>query len=93
MRRKVSIAEARDHLTAIVKDAEKGKAIELTRRGKPVAVLISASEYEHLRRERPSPADAYRRWRAKHPEGIEGFTKKELAELRDRSPGRDFSFP
>jgi prevent-host-death family protein len=43
-----SIAEARNQLARIVHDAEKGQFVELTRRGKPVAVLVSAHEYERL---------------------------------------------
>ena len=48
MPKRYSIAEARNHLPAIVHDAENGAPIELTRRGKPVAVLISASEWASI---------------------------------------------
>jgi prevent-host-death family protein len=53
MSKRYSIAEARNQLPAIVHDAEKGKPVELTRRGKPVAVLMSFSDYEKLARMRP----------------------------------------
>ena len=43
-----SIAEARDSLSALVDAAERGKDIEITRYGRPVAVLTSA---ERVRRE------------------------------------------
>lgn len=43
-----SIAEARDQLARIVYDAEAGQIVRLTRRGKPVAVLVSVEEYERL---------------------------------------------
>ena len=43
-----SIAEARQDLAAIVHEAEENGPIEVTRRGKSVAVLISQADYEHL---------------------------------------------
>jgi len=43
-----SIAEARSSLPSLVRAAESGKAVELTRRGEPVAVLIGRRQYERL---------------------------------------------
>ncbi|UFP95907.1 type II toxin-antitoxin system Phd/YefM family antitoxin [Gloeobacter morelensis] len=43
-----SIAEARDHLSSIVRTVESGKPVRLTRRGKPVVVLLSAKDYDQL---------------------------------------------
>jgi prevent-host-death family protein len=43
-----SIAEARAHLPSLVRDAESGEAVELTRRGEPVAVLIGRKQYARL---------------------------------------------
>ena len=86
MARNHSIAGARNQLPALVHEAEAGKPVHLTRRGKPVAVLISAADYERLTRERDP-------WIA-----LEAFRKKnDLADLdvdeiftgvRDRSAGR-----
>ena len=42
----VSIAEAKNALTRLIYEAERGEAIHITRHGKPVAVLISADIYE-----------------------------------------------
>jgi prevent-host-death family protein len=50
MSKRYSIAEARNHLPAIVHDAERGKPIHLTRRGKPVAVLLSIDASSGCRR-------------------------------------------
>ena len=36
----VSIAEARDTLTRLIQRAEAGEPVHITRRGKPVAVLV-----------------------------------------------------
>lgn len=43
-----SIADARARLPELVREAESGKAIELTRRGEPVAVLIGRKQYDCL---------------------------------------------
>jgi prevent-host-death family protein len=43
-----SIADARSNLPRLVREAESGKAVELTRRGEGVAVLIGRTQYERL---------------------------------------------
>jgi antitoxin Phd len=43
---KTSIYEARNNFSALVKSAEEGEVIALTRYDKPVAVIISYAEYE-----------------------------------------------
>lgn len=48
MAKRRSIAEARAHLPTLVKEAESGEAVELTRRGEPVAVLIGRKQYTRL---------------------------------------------
>jgi len=46
--RTYSIAEARDQLPSLVRDAEQGASVSLTRRGKPVAVLLSVAAHALL---------------------------------------------
>ena len=41
----VSIAEAKNHLPRLVQQVEAGEPVRITRRGLPVAVLISEAEY------------------------------------------------
>ncbi|MEW6569314.1 MAG: type II toxin-antitoxin system prevent-host-death family antitoxin, partial [Chloroflexota bacterium] len=41
MTKRYSIAEARQNLAAVVHELERRARIELTRRGKPVAVMLS----------------------------------------------------
>lgn len=43
---RTSIYEARNNFSALVKLAEEGETVELTRYDKPVAVIISYGEYE-----------------------------------------------
>ena len=83
-----SIAKARDRLPALVHQVEQGPAVELTRRGRPVAVLLSITEYRNLRRDRPSFLEAVQQFRQETD--LEGLaTEDPWSDVRDRSPGRD----
>ena len=44
-----SIAETRDNLARLVHEAERGSVVHITRRGRVVAVLLSADEHARLR--------------------------------------------
>ena len=84
-----SIAEARDRFTSIVRDVEEKVAgVELTRRGRPVAVLLSVREYRRLSGEKGF-WDAYVAFR--EGAGLQGLgIEPEVFEgLRDASPGRE----
>lgn len=48
MTKSLSIAEARHDLAAVVHQLEHQPRIQLTRRGKPVAMLLSVREYQRL---------------------------------------------
>ena len=54
-----SISEARNSLPSLVREAESGKAVELTRRGEPVAVLIGRRQYERLTMKYRGFSEAY----------------------------------
>jgi len=53
-----SIAKAKNSLSRIVHEAEEGETVHLTRRGKLVAVLLSAKEFQKMSKRQTSPADA-----------------------------------
>jgi prevent-host-death family protein len=44
----ISIAEAHNRLSHWLKQVEKGKILRITKRGKPVGVIIDPMEYERL---------------------------------------------
>jgi len=44
----ISIAEAHNRLSHWLKQVEKGTTIRITRRGKPVGVIMDPDEYERL---------------------------------------------
>ena len=60
MTKQQSIAEARQNLPTLVRDAEQGETVEFTRRGRPVAVLIGCRAFKRLAAGRQSFAEAWR---------------------------------
>lgn len=88
MPKSYSVADARASLPEILDDVEAGKEVHLTRRGRPVAVVISAEQYDALRNERASFGDAYRAFLDRHPAGEISLEKEFFDSLRDSSPGR-----
>lgn len=75
----------------VVDEAEAGSEVELTRRGKPVAVVISVDEYQRLKEQRLSFGEAYAKFREAYPEGAEGVElgSEYFRKLREQSEGRD----
>lgn len=87
MAKQVSIADARDHLPSLVRAAEQGQPIELTRRGKPVAVLMSSREYHKLTGASRDLWEAIQGFRETHD--LSDLDIDEIyAGVRDPSPGR-----
>ena len=88
MAKRYSIAEARSNLPNIVDQAEAGHEIELTRRGKPVAAVVSLRELARLRGGRAHFGEAYRwflkTYRLREVGVDEGFFES----TRDRETGR-----
>lgn len=88
MAKKYSIAEARRNLTSIVHEVEHGSAVELTRHGDPVAVMMSLHEYRRLKESGKDFWDAYSQFRKTHD--LKALRLDEaLKNLRDQSQGRD----
>jgi prevent-host-death family protein len=86
MSKRYTLAEARANLPTILDEIETGADVELTRRGKPVAVVMSVRECDRLRGRQVHFKDAYALFMEQQRPGIDkGFPAK----LRDRSPGRN----
>ncbi len=88
MAQSYSIAEARANLPTLIDEVEAGMAVELTRRGKAVAVMISVTEYQRLRSKRTTFQDSYQKFLKKHSLAEVGLEPDFARKLRDRSPGR-----
>ncbi len=90
-----SIAQARDQLAGFVHDVEQGASLEITRRGKPVAVLLSYSHYQQLMGHTPSFYDALMEFRSTTPASDNGALldaashRRIFAGVRDQGFGRD----
>jgi antitoxin Phd len=88
IKRTVTIAEAKNELPKIVHRAERGQSIEITRRGRPVAVIVSIQDYLRLQ------AATGGFWKSvqaflKQPEAEEARHVSDFADdLRDTSTGR-----
>ena len=91
-----SIAQARDQLSRVVREAERGEPVELTRRGRPVAVVVAIDRYRRLRGERRDFWDAYQGWLERtgwrDPEREDGIPEDFFAAVRDRTTGREFQW-
>jgi prevent-host-death family protein len=88
MPKSYTVANARAKLAAIVDEVEAGKDVELTRRGKKVAVVMSAARYERLSGERVAFMTAYETFRAEHDLEALALEPGWAEALRDRDPGR-----
>lgn len=88
-----SIAEAKNQLTAIIHQAETGQPITISRRGKPVAVILSIAEYERLTQAKQLEPDIWSRLLTVRQELAEAgafadWSDEEICGWRDASPGR-----
>ena len=89
--RRVSVAEAKNTLPALIHEVEGSESlVEITRRGKTVAVLVSTAAYA---RETPKQGlvAGLARIRTKYGRAM-GFTNAEVRALREGATARDFSF-
>lgn len=88
MPKRYSIAEARSNLPSIVDQAEAGQEVEFTRRGKPVAVLVSLRQFERLGGERAQFGETYRRFLKAHRLCEIGLEDSFFDSARNRDSGR-----
>jgi len=89
MSKSYTVASARAKLAEIVDEVESGKEVELTRRGKKVAVVMSAARYARLRGDRVAFMTAYETFCGEHDLKEVGVERGWSNGLRDRSVGRD----
>lgn len=89
MPKSFSVAEARQNFARLLQTAERGRVVEITRRGQPVAVVLSAAQYLALVGEGPSFKAAIDELRARLGIDRLGIGDEDFAGLRHRSPGRE----
>lgn len=88
MTKSYTIAGARAKLADIVDEVEAGSDVELTRRGKKVAIVMSAARYARLRGERVAFMTAYETFRAGHDLADAGVERSWARGLRTRAADR-----
>jgi prevent-host-death family protein len=88
MSKSYSVADARAHLPDILDDVEAGTDVQLTRRGRPVALVLSPQRYEALRGEHARFGDAYRAFLSRHSPKEVGLEPEFFDSLRAQDSGR-----
>jgi prevent-host-death family protein len=89
MAKRYSIAEARHNLAAIIHNLERKPTVELTRRGEPVAVLMSFREYHRLTSNSGKFWDAFTKFRKDFDLSKADIEPDVFKDVRDTSPGRE----
>ena len=87
-KKEVSISQARENLPSLVRDAERGLAVTLTRRGEAVAVLISTERYRTYAKSSVPFDRALEDFRDSH-DLDELDVESVYEDVRDRSEGRN----
>jgi cellobiose PTS system EIIB component len=85
-----SIEQVQTQLNEIIQAVEQGEAIEITRQGTQVAILLSPDEYTYAKKEKSGFGAALEKFRRELvAEGIDLDPDEVFKDVRDRSPGRE----
>lgn len=90
MKKTYSVGSARANLPAILDDVQSGRVIHVTRRGQPIAVIMSPAEYAALERRQSTFAEACADFRKRFDVQSLGLGRDFFDALRDPRPGRKF---
>jgi len=91
MNKTFPVVKARQQFANIIASAERGGVVAITRRGKPVVVMISAAQYARLAGEVPSFSEVVLQLRDKLDVENLGIDDNTFADLRDPSIDREVS--
>ena len=84
-----SIAQARDQFTEVVREVENESVIQLTRRGKLVALLLSPDEYARLQNKQIGFWEAFAPFRQQMDEqAVDIDVESIFGQVRDQTSGR-----
>ena len=88
-----TISHLKNHLPECVHSVEQGEDIQITRHGKPVAVIVSLERYNRALGGGKGIFNSYLNWRKQHPDA-DGFSDEEIEAMRNREPHKptDFSW-
>ena len=85
-----TIYDARNNFSALVKLAESGEPVELTRHDKPVAVIISWEDYEKQCKPKKSFVQKIMELREKYADEFADLTWKGLEIPKDEYPDEEY---
>jgi len=88
MAKRYTVASARANLSKIVDEVESGKDVELTRRGKKVAIVMSPARYARLSGDRVAFMAAYETFRQGVDLSEVGVESSWAEDLRSSESGR-----
>ncbi len=93
--RRVSVTQARNTLSGLIREVEAGEAVHITRRGRAVAVLVSMDDYDRLESGEPRRDfwQGTKEWRAEAGVDWPELTPDEVDGWRDRRPPREPEWP
>jgi cellobiose PTS system EIIB component len=93
MSQQYSIEQIPINLDKIIQGVEQGEQIEITKQGKPVAVIIAVTEYEKLLHKKQSFWESIEQFRKEYNvEAAEIDPDEIFAFVRDKSTGREVIF-
>lgn len=106
MKEQYSTQQLNSHLPKVLKQIEQGNSIEITKKGEPFAVILSASEYQRLTAQTSHNAEptlapvttkfsfwqSIQDFRALHDLKELELEADVFADIRDLSPGREMNF-
>lgn len=86
------MTQASRHLPDILNFVEQGHSVELTRRGRSVAIVVSVSEYQLLHKQ--SQGDFWQALQTFRHQNMGNFTEwhEALADVREKSGGREMTW-
>ena len=95
-----TVVDAKNQLPRLIRRAEQGEPVHITRHGKPVAVLLAEQDYARLIKggtPQQDFLDFLQQWRARmSADDCAPLSEQEVDALRDQSEGqsrgRDFSY-
>jgi len=85
---KATTSQLKNHLPELVHTVESGQDLQITRHGKPVAVIVSLARYQQAFSSGRGIFNAAQRWRQQFPDA-DGFSDEELKQLRDKESHAD----
>ena len=87
---RATIYDARNNFSALVKRAENGEPVELTRHDKPVAVIISWKDYEVVKKPKKNFIEKLMELRAKYADVFEDPTFNGIEIPEDGYPDEEY---